>query len=106
MNDNNRAGTAFLIAMVAWLPIAALNAWALQKIWNWYLPIIFGVPELTFAGAVGVSLVIGFLTATPPNPKSEESALDRLGRSITFTVFKPLFGVFAAWAYLTIWPII
>ena len=46
-------GVIALLALLLGLPVMLL--------WNWLLPMIFGVKEITFAQAVGVNLLSGFL---------------------------------------------
>lgn len=46
-------GVLALIALLLGLPVMLL--------WNWLLPVLFGLKEITFAQAVGVNLLSGFL---------------------------------------------
>ena len=42
---------------------AILNGWTLSILWSWFFVSVLGLPELTIAQAIGVSLTINFLTA-------------------------------------------
>ncbi len=97
----------FVILIVVWLPLAALNAWALQTLWNWYIPYILDMPSLEFAEAVGIALVVTYLTR-PMSHEIMESEKDYwqdfLGR-IAGAILKPLYCVGAGWVYLWVWPL-
>ena len=49
------AATAFV---VAWL----LNGWVLTILWGWFIVPTFGLRPLGFIPALGVALVVGYLT--------------------------------------------
>ncbi len=95
------------IIIIIWIPLTALNAWALQTLWNWYIPHIFGLLPLGFSEAVGVALLVTYLTHTMSHNIIEgerENWQDLIGR-ISVSIIKPLFGVGAGWVYLWVWPI-
>lgn len=39
-----------------------IRGWVLTYLWHWFAVPIFGVPELGIVQAIGISLVIAFLT--------------------------------------------
>jgi len=39
--------------------------WMGAKVWNWFMPAIFGIHALTHAQALGLSTVVGALTLGP-----------------------------------------
>lgn len=39
-----------------------VNGWALMTLWGWFIVPIFGLPSLTIVQAIGVAMVISFLT--------------------------------------------
>ncbi len=97
----------FVILIVVWLPLTALNAWALQILWNWYIPYILGMPSLEFAEAVGIALVVTYLTHPMSHEVMEDEKKywqDFLGR-IAVAILKPLYCVGAGWVYLWVWPL-
>lgn len=94
---------AIIVGLTVWLPLAMLNAWATEKIWNWYLPAVLGAPQISFAGAFGVALVASLLTARPAY--GEDDANEALTKGIMFGLTMPLMSVGAAWVYLAIWPL-
>ena len=48
-------GALCILFLVA-LSVAA-NGWAIATLWGWFVVPVFGLPQLTFAQSVGVSLV-------------------------------------------------
>lgn len=98
---------AFLISLLSWLPLVALRAWALEKIWNWYLPPTLGASEISFPAAVGISLIGGFLTlntAKSTFADIEPAVVRACMRTITMSIAYPA-AVGCAWLYLWIWPL-
>jgi len=54
------AGWAFLLALpVMWL-------------WNWIMPILFGLPTLTWVQALGLNLLCSFLFKSKVNVKNKD----------------------------------
>ncbi len=41
---------------------AIINGWVLTKLWHWFAVPIFGLDDLTVVQAIGIALVVGFLT--------------------------------------------
>lgn len=78
-----------MIALVylLWMPIAAvLSGFSLKVWWGWFIATPdgpFHVPHLSVIQALGVSLVVTFLTATRP-PDRDEEAGETLMRGIAF----------------------
>jgi len=95
------------IALVVWLPLVALNAWAVQTLWNWYIPQILDLSKIEFPEAVGIALVSTYLTHRWPtgNYDTEKEYWEAFAESLLGAVLKPLFGVGAGWVYLWVWPL-
>ncbi len=51
----------FLMTIGGFLFIAALLILPVYFLWNWLMPIIFGLPELTLWQALGINLLSGLL---------------------------------------------
>lgn len=41
---------------------AMMNGWALSKLWSWFIVSTFALPALTIPAAIGVALVVNYLT--------------------------------------------
>ena len=70
------------VAFIA-VPIMLLWAWALTLLWGWFIVAIFGLPSLSYAQALGMSIVVGFFK-TPNHVKDEyqNSAWNKLAVQI------------------------
>lgn len=55
------------------LPLVALRGYVVSKLWAWFIVPIFGLPTLSVAQAVGVSLVVTYFTYhQTPDLKSKD----------------------------------
>ncbi|NEQ45652.1 MAG: hypothetical protein F6K00_19745 [Leptolyngbya sp. SIOISBB] len=90
----------FLIFVVA-LPLSAvLNGWALINLWGWFVTPLFSLPELTMGYAIGLGMVVSFLTYhydTSSSNNSKESALAIASGALVATVLRPTITVFVGW---------
>lgn len=68
---------ATLIGMLILFPLiilgTVLNGWVLTILWGWFMVPIFNLPALTLVPAMGVALVIGYLTKNV-GVKADENA--------------------------------
>ena len=48
--------------LIIWAPIAALQGYVLENLWNWFIA-SSGIHSITFSTAVGISLIISLMTA-------------------------------------------
>lgn len=56
---------ASLVLGMVFLTVAVLAIWrgiVLSTIWGWFMVPVFGLPALTITPAIGVALVVSFLT--------------------------------------------
>ena len=56
-----KALVIIIVALVIAFLIDLLLAWPVMLLWNWLMPMIFGLPTLTFWQAFGLAMLIGFL---------------------------------------------
>jgi membrane protein required for beta-lactamase induction len=63
MNVLSAISLAFLIAVV----LALLIGGPLWLLWNWLMPLIFGLPQITFWQAVGLNMLSSILFKTNIN---------------------------------------
>jgi hypothetical protein len=72
---------------------AALTAFAVFKLWNWYLAARFG--ELSFSAAIGIALIGTFITYIPPH--NEGDTPDTLIDKTVNPFLMPLLALLAGW---------
>lgn len=49
------------------IPLMFLGAWFLELLWNWLMPVLFGLPEVTYWQALGLRLLSTFLLGSRAN---------------------------------------
>lgn len=73
---------------------AIVNGWALVKLWVWFVVPVFNVPALTIPTAIGISMVVEYLTHQHQENSDEDKdiALVIIKGALTATL-KPLFAL-------------
>lgn len=49
-----------------------LNGWVLSLLWKWFIVTTFGLEPLNIAQAIGIAIIVGFLTKNSGDYKKEE----------------------------------
>jgi hypothetical protein len=91
-----------LLAFLAWLGVmglgTVLNGFVLTVLWRWFvLPVFKGAPALTIPTAIGLSLVVGYLTYHEDSGNDDLSVGERFIYSLVITVVYPLVMLFFGW---------
>ena len=55
--------TFFLVLFVILIVVAviALEVWAIMALWNWLMPMLFGLKEISYWTALGLALLIDLI---------------------------------------------
>lgn len=55
--------TFFLVLFVILIVVAviALEVWAIMALWNWLMPMLFGLKEISYWAALGLALLIDLI---------------------------------------------
>lgn len=72
---------------------AMMNGWALSKLWSWFIVKTFGLPALTIPSAIGVAMVVTYLTQKLDDKKSEDKYWEVLVKGAVISTLKPLFAL-------------
>ena len=72
---------------------ATLNGWALSKLWAWFIVSTFGLSALSIPAAIGLSLVVGYLTQTLKPDKDKKPYWETLVEGGVASTVKPLFAL-------------
>lgn len=86
-----------LVAMVGG---GLLRGWVLSVLWGWFIVPTFNLPALAIAPAIGLSLVVGFLTrpATDDDERSKHRSMgERLAHAIALAIAGPLMALAMGW---------
>ena len=63
-----------------------LGGIVVRDLWSWFFVTSFGLPELSIASAIGISLMVGWLTKNIEETKKEEF-WESLLKNITMVLF-------------------
>jgi len=50
-----------LLILILIVGVFALHTWILMLLWNWLVPMLFGLTKITFLQMAGLSILIGLL---------------------------------------------
>ena len=79
--------------------IAILNGYVLSVLWGWFMAPIFGLPNLSIVSAIGVTIVIGYITKQPDNYVEEWwlNFDENIATGAINAIVAPLFALFFGW---------
>ena len=76
------AGLLLMAFGIALIPLMiALNGWIMTTVWNWFMPIIFGLPHLGILQGLAIMLVVSFFKSSYQMPKGDKS--DKIAHGVT-----------------------
>lgn len=70
-----------------------MNGWVLTKLWGWFIVKTFNLPSLTIPTAIGLALVISYLTIKSDNESDKnkkEEYWQKLVNAAVIATIKPL----------------
>jgi len=73
---------------------SVLRGIVLVKLWQWFVVSSLGLPVLSIPVAIGISMIVSFLTTTRM-PKEDDNF--EPGKMLGIVVFYPLFVLFFGW---------
>lgn len=62
-----------LLHLVLWPLFSLALAWPVQLLWNWLMPVIFGLPAISFWQSAGLMLLVSILFRWNISVKTNES---------------------------------
>jgi len=74
-----------------------LNGWALSILWGWFIIKAFGLPVLSIPLAIGVALVVGYITHQVDTKKDEREIGEILFNGFLYGTAKPLIALSIGW---------
>lgn len=111
MNKSDKtAASCFIgIGAAALIPLLIIvtyliNGFVLSKMWLWFIVTTFGAPVLTVPQAIGVGMIVSFLTyrATPKN-KDSNSEWSQIIIDILSAMIAPFVTLLIAWIVYSGW---
>jgi hypothetical protein len=70
-----------------------LNGYVLSILWKWFIVTIFNLPTLSIISAMGVSLVIRYLTGNMDISTDEEEALTSIITNLLISIIRPFIAL-------------
>lgn len=74
-----------------------LNGYTISYLWSWFIVPVFGLPVLSPAQAIGIGLVVVYLTQRIDRDdlkdKSDEETTTRLVQSFLIAILRPAFAL-------------
>ena len=86
-----------LVTILGVIASIILNALVFAKLWAWFVVPFFGVKALTIPMAMGLSLMIKYLTYTHVPEKEYESQLDAVRVAFARIIGIPMFVLLIGW---------
>lgn len=99
MKDNTGLACLGLVmlAIIGIVVNSIINGWVLSILWSWFVSPLFGLPNLSIAGAIGFALVVGMLTKQQTTNNSDKETSELIAAIISNAVVVPLITLFIGW---------
>ena len=86
------------VAFVTLMVLSSIfNGYALSVLWGWFVVPIFGAPRLSIVPAIGIAMVVGYLTHQIETRRDEEGFGRQMAKSTALAILKPAFTLFFGW---------
>lgn len=77
---------------------AVWNGYVLAILWGWFMVPTFGLPPLALAPAIGVAVVVGYLTHPyRPTEDAKGKEVKRVVESFSVMVMRPAMALLMGW---------
>lgn len=90
----------FIVGIILLPIIIIYSGWITKIIWNWHIPIIFGLPEITIVQSIAISLVVGWMRFKNDKhavEKDDEDYYTTLFENMLAIIFMGLFVLLTGW---------
>lgn len=87
-----------VIALFVLLALSAIwSGYVLTILWAWFVVPTFHLPQLSLAAAIGIAIVVKYLTHHVDTHEDNRSWDDKFAVSIGFALLFPLMALFFGW---------
>lgn len=74
------------------------NGYALSVLWGWFVVPTFGTPDLDVVPAIGIAMVVSYLTYQTHDCKKEETTFgETIAKGTVINILKSSFALFLGW---------
>lgn len=86
-----------LISLIISIPTSIWSGFVLTKLWLWFIVPVFALAPLAIVPAIGLAIVVSYLTLHVPYQKEQPSYGGLLGHQISSGIIHPLFALLVGW---------
>lgn len=89
-----------VVTLVSAIVNTIYGGYALSVLWQWFISRTFGITQLSIPAAIGLSLIISYLThQTLPEDSNDKNKTygEKLFKGIIIGILKPSFALFFGW---------
>jgi len=79
------------------------NGFILSKLWSWFIVTTFGLEPLTIVQAIGVSMVVGFLTSHRASTNNKDKTTSDTIAEVLIALLSPWFTLLIGWIIYSTW---
>lgn len=84
----------YILARIVIMVYAAMmDGLAISKLWSWFIVTTFGLPALTITEAIGLAMVVIYITTKPDDKNNEDTYFEKLFKGAVIATIKPLFAI-------------
>ena len=81
--------------------LAIINGWTLHLLWDWFVVESIGLPPIAITHAIGIGLIVRYLTHQQLHDDSDISTKKQLAKAVIDAFMHPLFVLFIG--YIVTW---
>lgn len=96
-SEKNAGCYLAILGLVMTAPAAVWRGWVLTKMWAWFIVPVFDLQPLRIPVAIGLSLIVGYLTHQINWCKDEAEPMEKAARSIVVPLLLPAFTLLGGW---------
>lgn len=87
-----------ILYMLVVIPASLIwNGFVLTKLWLWFAVPMFGVAPLTIPAAIGIAMMVSYLTHQYQQENKEEDGIERMIKQTLLMIFKPAVALLFGW---------
>jgi len=93
----NKTASGCLFAILITPFQAIFNGWVLSKLWGWFMVPTFGLPALALPAAIGVAIVIAYLTHQYIDTPEGSDLWESIIKATLHSIWYPLLILAMGW---------
>ena len=82
-------GGGLFSAIILMVLSAIFSGYALSVLWSWFIVPTFGLPAISIPVAIGISIIVGYMSRSVTEKDEDESFGDIMTKGIITAITKP-----------------